>query len=164
MKGDPKVLDYLNRSLRHELTAVNQYWLHYRLLDDWGLSRLAAHECKESIEEMQHADKLIARIIFLDGHPNLQTLDPLRIGQDTKEVLECDLKAEYSARALYTEARDICRDAKDYVSMQMFEELLGDEEEHIDFLETQLGMIEKMGLQNYIQLRSSPAGDAGEAK
>jgi bacterioferritin len=161
MKGDPKVIDYLNRSVRHELTAVNQYWLHYRLLEDWGVAKLAAHERKESIEEMQHADRLIARIILLEGHPNLQTLDPLMIGQDTKEVIECDLKAEYSARALYTEARDACRDAKDYVTMQMFEKLLEDEEGHIDFLETQLSMIKTMGIQNYVQLQSSAASDSG---
>jgi bacterioferritin len=161
MKGDPKVIDYLNRSVRHELTAVNQYWLHYRLLEDWGVAKLAALERKESIEEMQHADRLIARIILLEGHPNLQTLDPLMIGQDTKEVIECDLKAEYSARALYTEARDACRDAKDYVTMQMFEKLLEDEEGHIDFLETQLSMIKTMGIQNYVQLQSSAASDSG---
>lgn len=161
MKGDPKVIDYLNRSVRHELTAVNQYWLHYRLLEDWGVTKLAAHERKESIEEMQHADRLIARIILLEGHPNLQTLDPLMIGQDTKEVIECDLKAEYSARALYTEARDACRDAKDYVTMQMFEKLLEDEEGHIDFLETQLSMIKTMGIQNYVQLQSSAANESG---
>jgi bacterioferritin len=163
MKGDPKVLDYLNRSVRHELTAVNQYWLHYRLLEDWGVGKLAAHSRKESIEEMQHADRLIARIIMLEGHPNLQTLDPLLIGQDTKEVLECDLKAEYSARALYTEARDVCRDAKDYVTMQMYEKLLEDEEEHIDFIETQLDMIKTMGIQNYIQLQSHSASDSGSS-
>ncbi|MGE0628170.1 MAG: bacterioferritin [Hyphomicrobiaceae bacterium] len=162
MKGDPKVLEYLNRSLRHELTAVNQYWLHFRLLEDWGFTKLAAHERKESIEEMQHADKLVKRIIFLEGHPNMQTLDPLLIGQDTKEILECDLKAEYSARALYTEARDVSRAAKDYVTMQMFEHLLEDEEGHIDFLETQLGMLESLGLQNYLQLQSAPASESGD--
>src|SRR5438477_10678930 len=103
MKGEPKVIDYLNRGLRHELTAVNQYWLHYRLLDNWGYKALAKYWRKESIEEMQHADKLIERIIFLDGFPNLQVIDPLHIGQDVKEVLDCDLKAEYSARLLYQE-------------------------------------------------------------
>jgi len=109
MKGHDKVIEYLNSSLRHELTAVSQYWLHYRLLDDWGFTNLAKKEREESIEEMEHADKLIERIIFLEGHPNLQTLDPLKIGQNIKEVLECDLAAEYSARKLYGEARAVCR-------------------------------------------------------
>jgi bacterioferritin len=149
MKGEAKVLEFLNKSLRHELTAVNQYWLHYRLLDDWGFKKLASLERKESIEEMQHADKLIARIILLEGHPNLQTLDPLMIGQSLKEVLECDLKAEYSARDLYKEARKVCHDAGDFVSMQLFEELLADEEGHIDHIETELGLIERIGIENY---------------
>ena len=109
MKGDPKVIDYLNQSLRHELTAVNQYWLHYRLLEDWGVAKLAKKERAESLEEMQHADKLADRIIFLDGFPNMQQLNPLKIGQNVKEVLEADLEGEYSARALYTEAREVCQ-------------------------------------------------------
>ena len=159
MKGDPKVIEYLNKSIRHELTAVNQYWLHYRLLDDWGHTKLAKHERGESIEEMQHADNLIVRVIMLGGHPNLQALDPLRIGENIKEVLECDLAAEYSARELYQEARKVCRDAEDYVSMGLFEDLLKDEEGHIDFIETQLHMIETMGLQNYAQLQSGAAED-----
>lgn len=160
MKGDPKVVDYLNKALRHELTAVNQYWLHYRLLDDWGLKGLAAKEREESIEEMQHADSLVERIIFLEGHPNLQQLDPLMIGQDVKEVLECDLKAEYSARALYKEAREACHDAGDYVTMALFESLMKDEEGHIDFIETQLEILERAGLQNYVQLNAAPANEA----
>ena len=159
MKGDDKVIEYLNKSLRHELTAVNQYWLHYRLLDDWGLTKLAKKEREESIEEMQHADELIARIIFLEGHPNLQTLDPLRIGQNVKEILECDLAAEFSARALYQEARAVCREKEDYVSMALFEGLLKDEEGHIDFLETQLAMLENIGLENYLMLQSAPANE-----
>src|SRR5215467_9728407 len=115
MKGEPKVIEFLNRALRHELTAVNQYWLHYRLLDNWGLLGLAKKWRAESIEEMQHADKLTTRILFLEGFPNMQTLDPLRIGQTVKEVLECDLAAEREARALYQEAAEYCRSVKDFV-------------------------------------------------
>lgn len=159
MKGDPKVIEYLNKSIRHELTAVNQYWLHYRLLHDWGQTKLAAKERAESIEEMWHADKLIERVIFLEGHPNLQSLDPLRIGENVKEVLECDLAAEYDARALYKEARAVCRDAEDYTTMAMFEKLVEEEEEHIDFLETQLQMIETMGVERYALLQSGPANE-----
>ena len=128
MKGDPKVVDFLNKALRHELTAVNQYWLHYRLLDNWGLKELAKKWRAESIEEMQHADKLIDRIIFLDGFPNMQVLDPLHIGQNVSEVLDCDLKAEYSARALYEKAATHCHAAKDYVTRDIFESLMKDEE------------------------------------
>jgi bacterioferritin len=159
MKGDKKVIEYLNRALRHEMTAVNQYWLHYRLLDDWGFSKLAAKQREESIEEMQHADMLVDRIIFLEGFPNMQELDPLMIGQDIKEVLECDLKAEYSARALYAEARDVCRNAEDYASMELFEKLIGDEEGHIDWLETQLDNLKKIGVENYGLLQSAPADE-----
>ena len=151
MKGDPKVIDYLNRGLRHELTAVNQYWLHYRLLDNWGYRALAKHWRKESIEEMEHADTLVKRIIFLEGFPNMQVLDPLHIGQNVKEVLDCDLKAEMSARALYEEAATYCHSVKDYVSRDLFEDLMKDEEEHIDFLETQLDLVAKLGLELYAQ-------------
>lgn len=157
MKGDPQVIEYLNKSLRHELTAVNQYWLHYRLQEDWGYQKLAKKSREESIEEMQHADTLIERIIFLEGHPNLQTLDPLKIGETVKETLECDLEAEYSARALYKEAREVCRDQGDYVSMSIFEKLLADEEGHIDFLETQLSLMSEIGEQNYGQLNAVSA-------
>jgi bacterioferritin len=157
MKGDPKVIDYLNQSLRHELTAVNQYWLHYRLLEDWGVAKLAKKERAESLEEMQHADKLADRIIFLDGFPNMQQLNPLKIGQNVKEVLEADLEGEYSARALYTEAREICRVAGDYVSMKLFEDLLADEEGHINFLETQLKLHAEIGADKYAQLNAEPA-------
>ena len=160
MKGSEKVIEYLNKAVRHELTAVNQYWLHYRLLDDWGFTKLAKKEREESIEEMQHADKLIERIIFLEGHPNLQTLDPLMIGQNIKEVLECDLKAEYSARDLYMEARKCCRDEEDYATMALFEELIGDEEGHIDYIETQLELLESIGVENYGQLQAASADDA----
>jgi bacterioferritin len=151
MKGDPKVIDYLNKALRHELTAVNQYWLHYRLLDHWGYKVLAKQWRKESIEEMQHADKLIERIIFLDGHPNMQTLESLRIGQTVKEVLERDLQAETEARALYEEAATHCHSVKDYVTRGLFEQLMHDEEHHIDFLETQIDLVSKLGLELYAQ-------------
>ena len=161
MKGDVKVIEYLNKGLRSELTAVNQYWLHYRLQEDWGYGRLAKKSREESIEEMHHADKFIERIIFLDGHPNLQTLDPLRIGQTVKETLECDLAAEHDARALYKEAREHCDDRGDYVTMKLFEELLEDEEGHIDFLETQLDLLAKIGEERYAQLNAKPASEAG---
>lgn len=159
MKGDDKVLDYLNRGLRSELTAVSQYWLHYRLQKDWGYTKLAQKSREESIEEMHHADKFIDRIIFLEGHPNLQTLDPLRIGENVKETLECDLAAERDARALYKEARDHCHDAGDYVSMKLFEELMADEEGHIDYLETQLDLYADIGAQNYGQLNAGSADE-----
>jgi bacterioferritin len=151
MKGEPKVIEYLNEALRHELTAVNQYWLHYRLLDNWGLKDLAAKWRKESIEEMQHADTLIVRIIFLDGLPNMQTLDALRIGQTIKEVLERDLQLEVTARTLYAEAATHCHSVKDYVSRDLFEQLMHDEEEHIDFLETQLDLVARLGAELYAQ-------------
>jgi bacterioferritin len=162
MKGSDTVIDYLDRSIRHELTAVNQYWLHYRLQEDWGYGHLARKSREESIEEMQHADRLIARVIFLEGHPNLQQLDPLRIGQTVLETLECDLAAEYSARALYREAREVCRAEGDYVSMEMFETLLREEEDHIDFLETQIALHGEIGAANYGHLNATPA-DAAEA-
>ncbi|ADZ72127.1 bacterioferritin [Polymorphum gilvum] len=161
MKGEDKVIEYLNKALRHELTAINQYWLHYRLLSDWGFTKLASKEREESIEEMQHADKLIERIIFLEGLPNLQSLDPLRIGQSLKECVECDLAGEYSARALYQEAREVCREHGDYVTMHLFEELMADEEGHIDFLETQLQLIEQIGIERYGLLQAEPADAAG---
>ncbi len=149
MKGNEKVIEYLNKALKHELTAVNQFWLHYRLLDDWGFQKLAEKWRKESIEEMEHADDLVVRIIFLEGHPNLQQLNPLMIGENIREVLDADLRIEYEARALYLEARDVCRDTGDYVSMNLFEKLLSDEEGHIDFIETQIDLYEKIGLENY---------------
>lgn len=161
MKGDPSVIEYLNKALRSELTAVSQYWLHYRLQSDWGVGKLAAKSREESMEEMNHADKLIDRIIFLEGHPNLQTLDPLRIGQNVKETLECDLAAEQEARALYKEAREHCEKVGDYVSKNLFEALLTDEEGHIDFLETQLELHESIGSKNYAQLNATTA-DAPE--
>ena len=151
MRGEPGVLDFLNKALRHELTAVNQYWLHYRLLDNWGYKSLAKQWRKESIEEMQHADKLVERIIFLDGFPNMQVLDPLHIGQNVKEVLDCDLAAEISARTLYEAAATHCHSVRDYVTRDLFEKLMHDEEEHIDFLETQLDLVAKLGLELYAQ-------------
>jgi bacterioferritin len=159
MKGKKEVVDILNEALKHELGAVNQYWLHYRMLDNWGFTKLAKKERKESIEEMQHADKLVVRILFLEGLPNLQYIAPLMIGQTLKEVLECDLKGEYNARDLYTRARGICRTHEDLVSMQLFEDLLKDEESHIDFLETQLDLMDKIGVQNYGQLQADAADD-----
>ncbi len=151
MKGDAKVIDYLNKALRSELTAINQYWLHYRILNNWGLLDLAKQWRKESIEEMQHADKLTDRIIFLDGFPNMQVLDPLQIGQSVKEIMECDLRAEQSARALYEEAATHCHGVRDYVTRDLFEALMKDEEHHIDFLETQLDLIGRIGLELYTQ-------------
>ena len=151
MKGDPGVLDFLDKALRHELTAINQYWLHYRLLDNWGYKALAKQWRKESIEEMHHADWFTDRILFLDGFPNMQVLDPLHIGQTVKEVLDCDLAAEISARALYQEAATHCHSVKDYVTRDLFEKLMHDEEEHIDFLETQLDLVAKLGLELYAQ-------------
>jgi bacterioferritin len=151
MQGDAKVIDYLNKGLRHELTAINQYWLHYRIMDNWGLKEMAKVWRKESIEEMEHADKFTARILFLEGFPNMQVLDPLRIGQNVKEILECDLAAEHSARALYQEAATYCHSVKDYVTRDMFESVMKDEEDHIDFLETQLDLIKRVGLELYTQ-------------
>ena len=151
MRGDAKVIEYLNRGLRHELTAINQYWLHYRLLGNWGYKALAKYWRKESIEEMQHADKLVERIIFLDGFPNMQVLDPLHIGQNVKEVLDCDLRAEYSARELYQEAATHCHAVKDYVTRDLFEDLMHAEESHIDYLETQIQLVKTLGVELYSQ-------------
>lgn len=161
MKGDQKVIEYLNAALRSELTAVSQYWLHYRLQEDWGFGHLAAKSRAESIEEMHHADRLIERIIFLEGHPNLQKLDPLRIGQTAKETLEADLAGEHDARKLYREARDHCESVGDYVSKNLFEELIADEEGHIDFLETQLGLLDRIGEDKYELLNAKPADAQG---
>lgn len=160
MKGDAKVIDYLNRALRSELTAVSQYWLHFRLQEDWGLGHMARKSREESIEEMHHADKLIARILLLGGHPNLQKLDPLRIGQNARETLEADLAAEQDAQALYKEARSYCNEAGDFITMKLFEELLADEEGHIDFLETQLDLYDRLGAEKYEQLNASPMDEA----
>jgi bacterioferritin len=160
MKGDAKVIEFLNAALRSELTAVSQYWLHFRLQEDWGFGHLADKSRAESIEEMHHADKLIARIIFLEGHPNLQKLDPLRIGQTIRETLEADLAAEHEARTLYIEARRHCDTVGDYVTRALFDELIADEEGHIDFLETQIGLYEKLGPEKYGLLNAKPASKA----
>jgi bacterioferritin len=151
MRGDPTVIEYLNKGLRNELAAINQYWLRYRFLDNWGYKAHAKKWREESMEEMRHGDKLTVRIIFLDGMPNMQVLDPLHIGQTVKEVLDCDLQSEMTARALYEEAATYCYSVKDYVSRDLFEELMHDEEEHIDFLETQLDLVAKLGLELYAQ-------------
>ncbi len=151
MKGDAKVIEYLNKGLRSEMTAVNQYWIHYRMLENWGYRELAKKWRKESVEEMEHADKFVERIIFLEGFPNMQVLDPLHIGQTVKEVLECDLAAEIGARTLYQEAATYCHSVQDYVSRDLFETLISDEEDHIDFLETQLGLVANIGLELYSQ-------------
>ena len=151
MRGDAKVLEYLNKALKHELTAVNQYWLHYRVLDNWGYKELAKKWRVESIEEMQHADALTARILFLEGHPNMQTINPLRIGQTIEEILDADLATEVDARALYLEAAEYCQSINERVSMTLFEKLTSDEEEHIDFLETQIELVKQIGVQLYAQ-------------
>lgn len=160
MKGDAKVIEYLNAALRSELTAVSQYWLHYRLQEDWGFGRIADKSRAESIEEMHHADRLIQRIIFLEGHPNLQKLDSLRIGQTLRETLDADLAAEHDARNLYLEAREYCSSINDQVSKSLFDDLIKDEEGHIDFLETQIQLYDTIGAQNYGQLNAKPADDA----
>lgn len=151
MKGDTRVIEYLNKGLRHELTAVNQFWLHYRIFADWGYNDLAKKWREESIEEMEHADRFIERILFLEGFPNLQDLNALRIGQSVQEIIENDLAAEYDARNLYQEAAEYCVSIGDRVSKELFEELMTDEEGHIDFLETQLTLIEQIGPELYAQ-------------
>lgn len=157
MKGDPKVIELLNEALKAELTAINQYWLHYRLLDDWGIKKLADYERHESIDEMKHADKFAERILFLNGFPNFQALNGLRIGETVEEILKADLDAEYEAVTMYRNAVKVCEELGDYVSRDLFQDVLKDEEGHVDFLETQFDMIERMGLQNYIQLQSEAA-------
>lgn len=160
MQGDAKVIEYLNAALRSELTAVSQYWLHYRLQEDWGYGHIADKSRSGSIEEMHHADRLIARIIFLEGHPNLQKLDSLRIGQTLRETLDCDLAGEHDARTLYIEARRHCDAVGDYVTRTLFDELLADEEGHIDFLETQIGLHDRIGEAKYGQLNAKTADKA----
>ena len=162
MKGDKGVIEFLNKALRSELTAVSQYWLHYRLQADWGLGHLAKKSREESVEEMHHADRLIDRIIFLGGHPNLQSLDPLRIGESAKETLECDLAGEHDARTLYIEARDHCEKVGDYVTKALFEALIADEEGHIDFLETQLELMSRIGIERWEQLNAEAVSAISE--
>jgi bacterioferritin len=157
MKGDVKVIELLNEALKNELTAVNQYWLHYRLLDNLGIGHLAEFERNESIDEMKHADKLAERILFLDGLPNFQMLGRLRIGETVEEILKADLAVEVEAVAQLKGAIGHCEKAHDYPSRDLLAEILANEEAHVDHLEQQFEMIERMGIQNYIQLQSKPA-------
>jgi bacterioferritin len=158
MKGDAKVIKFLNQVLSNELTAVNQYWLHYRMLDNWGLAKLAGHERHESIDEMKHADQLAERILFLEGLPNFQALGKLHIGENVEEILKADLKLEEDAIPALREAIAHCESVRDFVSRDLFASILESEEEHVDFIETQFELIARMGLQNYIQLQSEAAG------
>ena len=158
MQGDAQVIEFLNKALQGELTAVNQYWLHYRMLDNWGIKKLADYERHESIDEMKHADILAERILFLDGLPNFQAIGRLRIGENVEEILKSDLAVEHEAIPLLKEAIAHCEAVRDYVSREIFERILENEEEHVDFLEKQFDMIANMGLQNYVQLNSEAAG------
>ncbi|MDN3646151.1 bacterioferritin [Pontixanthobacter aestiaquae] len=161
MKGDKKVIEFLNKALTNELTAINQYWLHYRVLDDWGVTKLAEYERHESIDEMKHADQLAERILFLGGLPNFQAIHNLRVGETVEEILKADLAVEHDAIPLLIDAIEYCETARDYVTRDLFAGILASEEEHVDFLETQFDMIERMGLENYVQLQSQAAGDGG---
>jgi bacterioferritin len=159
MRGDAKVIEYLNEALKNELTAVNQYWLHYRMLDNWGVAKLAHFERHESIDEMKHADRLSERILFLDGLPNFQLLGRLRIGETVEEILKADLELEYEALPLLRDAIAHCESVRDFVSRELFADILANEEEHVDILEKQFDMITRMGIENYVQLQSKPADD-----
>lgn len=159
MQGDAQVIEFLNKALLNELTAVNQYWLHYRMLDNWGIHKLAEYERSESIDEMKHADRLAERILFLEGLPNFQALGKLKIGEGVEEILKADLALEHEALPLLREAIAHCEHVRDYISRELFEDILESEEEHIDFIEKQFDMIERMGLPNYVQLQSKPAED-----
>ncbi|MDE1916909.1 MAG: bacterioferritin [Sphingomonadales bacterium] len=160
MKGDAKVIEFLNKALYNELTAINQYWLHFRLLDNWGVHKLAQFERHESIDEMKHADLLADRILFLEGLPNFQHLGRLRVGESVEEVIKADLALEMDAIPLLKEAIEYAESVRDFISRDLFQKILESEEEHVDTLEKQLDMIGNMGLQNYIQLNSEPAGES----
>ncbi|SDF79412.1 bacterioferritin [Limimonas halophila] len=160
MKGDQKIVEYLNKSLKRELTAINQFFLHSRMLHDWGVSKLGTKEYNESIEEMNHADRLIQRVLFLEGVPNLQDLDKLMIGENVKEILELDLKLEYSALPELREAIPYAEKIGDFPSRDLFQQILRDEEEHIDYLETQLDLLERVGVERYTQLNAASADQA----
>ena len=162
MKGDQKVIEFLNKALTNELTAINQYWLHYRVLADWGVTKLAEYERHESIDEMKHADVLAERILFLGGLPNFQAIHKLKVGETVEEILKADLAVEMEAIPLLRDAIEHCESVRDYTTREIFERILESEEEHVDFLETQFDMIARMGLQNYVQLNSKAAGE-GEA-
>ena len=157
MKGDPKINELLNEALKNELTAINQYWLHYRMLDNWGVKKLAEYERHESIDEMKHADRLSERILFLEGLPNFQALGRLRIGENVEEILKADLEAELEGAKLYRDLIQHAECVRDYVTRDLARDILADEEKHIDFIETQFEMIARMGLQNYVQLQSEAA-------
>ena len=159
MQGDPKVIEYLNAALTNELTAINQYWLHYRVLDNWGVKKLADYERHESIDEMKHADALADRILFLNGLPNFQALHKLKVGETVEEILRADLALEMEAVPQLKEAAAYCQQVRDFTSGQLFESILASEEEHVDFLEKQFDMIARMGLENYVQLQSRAAGE-----
>ena len=156
MKGDARVIQYLNEALKNELTAINQYFLHYRMLKNWGIDKLAKYEYKESIDEMKHADRLADRIFFLDGLPNFQDLGRLRIGETVEEILTADLALEMDALPQLKEAIAYCEEVRDYVSRDLFNDILESEEEHVDTIERQFDMIKRMGIDNYIQLQSEP--------
>jgi len=160
MKGDDQVIEYLNKALTNELTAINQYWLHYRVLHHWGVRKLAEYERHESIDEMKHADTLADRVLFLEGLPNFQAIGKLKVGETVEEILKSDLALEMEAIPLLREAVQHCESVRDYVSREVFERILENEEQHVDFLETQFDMIERMGLHNYVQLQSEPAGES----